>query len=311
MEPLRIVSYNVRYFSHALKGLSSTHRSMQGVADALCGLHPLADVICLQEVETVSLRSAMTVKKGHPEETQLERFMRLMEAQFAARGQVSPYRAFYFPAHQYKLSARANIYTTGLAVIVRDGVIVERHNADRPHDITHRGLEQVKRAKQTRICAHLRLGGEHGLHLFNTHLSLPSPFAREFWTTGDRMGHGPNQLLEVEKLLAFVKEQSRGEPFVIMGDFNSNPGSPVYRFVTEGAGLVDAQAKLQKASISELRAWPTAGFMQLRMHLDHLFSSPGVHWLDVQESHPFGDKKGRFHGLSDHVPWVARLALRA
>jgi endonuclease/exonuclease/phosphatase family metal-dependent hydrolase len=227
---------------------------------------------------------------------------------FEDKGKKSPYTSIYFPAHTYRVAQGANLYTTGLAMLVHNDLVVQRHNAHSPHDITHRGADKARSAKQTRICAHLRIGGEEGIHLFNTHLSLPTPFAREFWTTGDRMGHGPNQLKEAQKLIQFIQKESGGERFVVMGDFNSNPGSPVYQMLTESAGLVDAQAKLQKASIADLRAWPTAGFMQIRMHLDHMFGGPGVQWLDLEESHPFGDKDGRFHGLSDHVPWVARLA---
>jgi len=306
-EPLRIVSYNVRYFAHAMKGLTSTVKSMRGIAEALCALDPLADVVCLQEVETDSLRASLAVKKAHPQETQLDRLMGVLTACFEARGLCCPYEAFYFRAHAYKVSASSNLYTTGLAILVRQGLLVERHNAAAPHEITHRFLERAGRAKQTRICAHLRLGGDHGLHIFNTHLSLPTPFSREFWTGSDRMGYGPNQLAEVQTLLGFIRRESQGERFVVVGDFNSSPGSPVYRFLGEEAGLCDLQANVQHKSAEELRAWPTAGFMNLRMHLDHIFASPGVLGVDLEESHPFGDRAGRFHGLSDHVPLVARV----
>jgi endonuclease/exonuclease/phosphatase family metal-dependent hydrolase len=262
----------------------------------------------LQEVETISIRSTLAVKPAHADETQLERFARYLDEAFDAIGHVNPYHHIYYPAHRYSLTKKSNIYTTGLAILVRDGLTIVDHNAHGPHDITHRGKGGLRGVKQTRICAHVRLQNGHPLHIFNTHLSLPTPFAREFWSGGDRMGHGPNQMQEAHKLLAFVREQSHGEPFIVLGDFNSNPGSPVYRFLTEEGGLVDAQAALQTADIETLRAWPTAGFMQLRMHLDHIFGSKGVRFLDVDESHPFGERDGRFHGLSDHVPWVARLA---
>ncbi len=311
MKPLRVVSYNVRYFAHSLKGLTSTPRSMHGIARALAALDPLADVICLQEVETISVRSTLAVRPAHAEETQLERFAAALEEAFVELGRANPYHAIYYPAHKYRLAGKANIYTTGLAMLVRDGLTVLQHNAHQPHDITHRANRRLGGAKQTRICAHLRLGGAHGLHVFNTHLSLPTPFAKEFWSGGDRMGHGPNQLHEARKLLEFVRAESDGEPFVVLGDFNSSPGSPVYRFLVEEGGLVDAQAALQRCDVATLREWPTAGFMRLRMHLDHVFGSPGVHFLDVSDSHPFGDRKGRFHGLSDHVPWVARLSTGA
>ena len=55
---MRLVSYNVRYFGHALKGLASTATSKQDIADAISNLTPMADVIALQEVETKSIRSS-------------------------------------------------------------------------------------------------------------------------------------------------------------------------------------------------------------------------------------------------------------
>jgi endonuclease/exonuclease/phosphatase family metal-dependent hydrolase len=305
-EPLRIVSYNVRYFAHALKGLTSTVRSMRGIAREVARLEPLADVVCLQEVETDSLRSSLAVKKAHPQETQLERLMGVLQQEFHAQGLVCPYEAIYFPAHAYRFTQKSALYTTGLAMLVRAGLDVEHHNAHAPHEITHRFVEGAGRAKQTRICAHLRLGGEHGLHVFNTHLSLPTPFSRGFWTEEERMGHGPNQLAEAQTLLKFVQRESRGEKFVIVGDFNSNPGSPVYRHLL-GQNLRDVQAHTEQMSLADLRDWPTAGFLNLRMHLDHMFVSPDVEAVDVVDSHRFGDRLGRFHGLSDHVPLVARL----
>jgi len=300
------VSYNVRYFAHALKGLTSTVRSMRGIAQALASLEPLADVVCLQEVETDSLRASLAVKKAHRQETQLERLMATLDAAFEAQGRACPYEAIYFRAHAYRVSASANLYTTGLAMLVRKGLVIERHNAHAPHHITHRYVERAGRAKQTRICAHLRLGGAHGLHIFNTHLSLPTPFARSFWNGPDRMGYGPNQLAEVQTLLRFIQREAQGQRFVVMGDFNASPGSPVYQCLVD-AGLRDLQACAQHKDCQALRAWPTAGFMRLRMHLDHAFAAPGVEVVDLEGSHPFGLRDGRFHGLSDHVPLVMRV----
>jgi hypothetical protein len=45
------------------------------------------------------------------------------------------------------------------------------------------------------------------------------------------------------------------------------------------------------------------------MHLDHLFSSPGVRWLDLDGTLPFGDARSPFHGKSDHVPLIARFTV--
>src|SRR5271165_1924890 len=113
--PLRIVSYNVRYFAHALKGLATTQRSMDGIAHQLAQLQPLADVVCLQEVETRSLRSTLAFRKTGS--TQLQAFMEALEGDFAQGRKALPYEAYYFPAHTYRLR-RTTLYTTGLAVLV-------------------------------------------------------------------------------------------------------------------------------------------------------------------------------------------------
>ena len=120
------------------------------------------------------------------------------------------------------------------------------------------------------------------------------------------MGHGKNQLEEAKNLAKFVEKERKNDQFVILGDFNSLPGSPVYRYLVEQMGYRDPFAALHKMSEEELRAWPTAGFMQLRMHLDHVFSGPGLDWLDFDGTHAFADRSSPFHGLSDHSPLIGR-----
>lgn len=310
--PLRIVSYNVRYFGHALRGLASTVGPKRRVSSALASLEPLPDVVCLQEVETTSFRSSVALRRKNPGETQLQAFMGRMEEIFAAQAREMPYEAYYFPAHHYKLGD-FSLYTTGLAILVnRRTLRVDRHNVDAPAQITHHHVQRLKERKQSRICAHMRLlCVEDGrpFHVFNTHLSLPTPFAREYWSTKDKMGCGVNQLHEARKLMALVQELTGGEPFVMCGDFNSPPASPVFRYLCEEAHLTCAQAAVGQIDPTASRGFPTAGFMHLRMHLDHLFSNGGVTWLDMEETRPFGDLSSRFHGLSDHMPLIARFAL--
>jgi endonuclease/exonuclease/phosphatase family metal-dependent hydrolase len=309
---LRIVSYNVRYFGHALRGLASTLGPKRRVAAALAALEPLPDLICLQEVETQSFRSSIAHRRTHPGETQLEAFMGRMEETFAHLGRPMPYEAFYFRAHHYRLG-EFSLYTTGLAIIVNTWRLqVDTHNVDAPHPITHHHVRMLRERKQSRICAHMRLvDREDGrpLHLFNTHLSLPTPFARAFWATRDKMGNGLNQLHEARALAQVVRDKSLGEPFIVCGDFNSPPASPVYRYFTQEARFTCAQAAVGQIDDSTSRGFPTAGFMHLRMHLDHIFSSPGVRWLDTADTCPFGDAQSRFHGLSDHMPLIARFEL--
>jgi endonuclease/exonuclease/phosphatase family metal-dependent hydrolase len=186
---------------------------------------------------------------------------------------------------------------------------VDGHNVDAPHRITHHHIERLKDRKQTRICAHMKVRTPGGgrLHVFNTHLSLPTPFARAFWAERMRMGWGPNQLHEARTLAAFVHRHAGREPFVVCGDFNSAPGSPVWRFLTDEAGFFCAERHCGLLRDGDPRAFPTAGFMRLRMHLDHVFYGNGVDWVDLEGTAPFGDRTAPFAGLSDHVPLIGRF----
>jgi endonuclease/exonuclease/phosphatase family metal-dependent hydrolase len=308
--PLRIVSYNVRYFGHALRGLASTRGSKRGIAQALAALDPVADIVCLQEVETISLRSRLAFRKSHAQETQLEAFMGELEQAFEKRPPPFPYEAFYFRAHENRLAGRP-LQSMGLAILVhRYRIKIDRHNSESPHNITWHHVLRWKDRKQARICAHMRLLGLGGkpFHIFNTHLSLPTPFAKTFWTTREKMGFGVNQLHEAKTLLAFIQRHAAGEPFIVCGDFNSPPGSPVYRYLTEDAGLCGVQKTLGQIN-AEPHAFPTAGFMNLRMHLDHLFSGGPLRWLDLADTVRFGDKASPFFGKSDHVPLIGRFEL--
>ena len=309
--PLRVVSYNVRYFGHGLRGLASTRAAQRRIAARLAVLEPLADLVCLQEIETISIRSRVAFR-GRRGETQLEAFMHEVQAAFEGDARESPYESYYFRAHVNQLRG-VPIYTTGLAILVNQRRLrVDRHNVESPEHITHHHVERWRDRKQTRICAHMRTSTPAGmpLHLFNTHLSLPTPFAREFWAERQRMGWGPNQLHEARALAAFVRRHAGDEPFVVCGDFNSAPGSPAFQFLTGEAGFTCAEDTCGLCADGDPRAFPTAGFMRLRMHLDHVFYGNGVSWLDLEGSAPFGDRRSAFAGLSDHVPLIGRFRLR-
>jgi endonuclease/exonuclease/phosphatase family metal-dependent hydrolase len=310
--PLRIVSYNVRYFGHALRGLASTRKSKEGISRCLFALEPLPDIICLQEVETISLRSNLMYKRGRPDQTQLESFMGTFEQVFAKSGRPFPYEAFYFRAHDYRLTQSTSIYTTGLAVLINESTLfVDGHNAAAPHPITHHHVVRFKDRKQSRICAHMRLRDLDGrpLHVFNTHLSLPTPFTRAFWSEKEKMGFGHNQVIEARSVADYVRAHAKDEPFIICGDFNSPPNSPVFRSFTEESCFHCAQAVVGQIDPTEPRGFPTAGFFNLRMHLDHLFSGGGVQWTDLAGTAAFGDRSSSFFGLSDHMPLIGRFHL--
>jgi endonuclease/exonuclease/phosphatase family metal-dependent hydrolase len=311
MPILRLMTYNVRYFAHTTRGVASTKRPFTGIAGAIAALDPVPDLICLQEVETRSFRSTVARRRTNGE-TQLTQLLQHLHQALLAAGKEDAYEAYYFPAHAYRLVGRANFYTTGLAILAHRDFHVSHHNADRPADITHRRLHVVRRLKQTRICGHVRFvhHSGHAIDIFNTHLSLPSVFAREFWRSGERMGHGQNQLGEAQRLAEFVAQERASDRFVVLGDFNTRPGSPVYEYLTRECGLRDALAAATGWGLEELQGWPTAGFMRLRFHLDHVFAGPGLHWIDFEGSHPFGQRDGAFHGLSDHVPLIGRCRVK-
>jgi endonuclease/exonuclease/phosphatase family metal-dependent hydrolase len=308
VSPLRVLSYNVRYFGHTTRGIASTRNAMKRIACAIAALDPLPDIVCLQEVETSSIRSTLAHRRADPEETQLTRLMLMLGEALAEEGKREGYDAYYFPAHAYRLGPKTQIYTTGLAILTHRDFDVHHHNSHTPADITFRHIHAVRRLKQTRICAHIRFKDRHGhaVDVFNTHLSLPTTLSRNFWTRPERMGYGPNQMEEAKNLIRFVEAERRSDRFLIAGDFNSLPGSPVYHYLVNQQGYRDAFAQLYKMSDDELRKWPTAGFMRLRMHLDHIFTGPALRWIDFDETHAFGDRSASFYGLSDHVPLIGR-----
>lgn len=309
------MTYNVRYFGHGTRGVVSTRGGIRQIAQTVASMSPLVDVVCLQEVEQDSLRSSLVTWRPQRSRrpTQLDELMRWLDRALERRGIIDRYQATYFPAHSYRITKHTNLYTTGLAILVRARHEVIDHNRGREADITHR--RGAKALKQTRICAHVTVKAATGgaLDVFNTHMSLPGPFYPEFWQGGDRFGHGPNQLMEARRLLETIRQRRRAEHMVLMGDFNSLPGSPVDRVLQEEGGLVDALATGKGLGSRELRSWFTAGFMQKRMNIDRIYASPGLKWLDFEGSRPFDEHPRAvapsFGGLSDHVPIVGTASL--
>ena len=316
MSQLRVISYNVRYFGHATRGLATQERTIRGVARTLARLSGgCPDIVAFQEIDTFSLRADLGRGRAHKDgRPQLERFLDLLHQELEAAEQPHKYRAFYYPAHTYRLNRSTNLYTTGLAILARESILALDDNTADPFDITHRRVQRLARWKQTRICGHARFVHKNGksLDVFNTHLSLPSFLAPDFWRSRRRLGYGENQLQEAKRLMSFVREARDPDgSALIMGDFNSLPDSPVYRYLTEDEGLHDALRRLHRFDPPHSRDYPTAGIMSLRMPIDYMFSLGPIEWLDFDETHTFGLQGGRFHGLSDHVPLVARCRIPA
>src|SRR5437879_11430477 len=179
VEPLRILSYNVRYFGHALRGLASTRMGKRSIARGLASLTPLPHIVCLQEVETSSLRSTLAFRPTNPEETQLESFMAELERAFEELDRPFPYEAFYFRAHANRIGTRA-ISTMGLAVVVDTTRLrVEHHNALEPHPITHHHVRRFRDRKPARLCGPLGADARRGpaARAFDPHVRPTHPRA--------------------------------------------------------------------------------------------------------------------------------------
>lgn len=300
--PITVMTWNVRYFGHGLRGLLATERGIRRAAHTLATLIELPDLVALQEVETKSLRAGM---RPVP---QIDRFRDLLNSYLASTGRDAQYEALYYPAHTYGVKDGPALYTTGLAILVGPRLQIEAHNASDPHEITHHKVSALRRIKQKRIVAHARVRPKEGgptLDLFNTHMSLPAFFEVGPHRISRAMGQGSNQLAEVETLIDYV-QQHAGEAAVIVGDFNTLPGSPAYRRIVQ-AGFQDAFAVANALEEHELHRHATAGFATERMHIDHVFATPGLAW-DSVDGFPFGQKHD-FHGLSDHTPKIGRLLL--
>jgi len=303
----------VRYFGHGLRGVRATDAWMERIVAAIAGRDPLPDVLALQEVEDRSLRAGL---QGH----QLDRFVDKLSRATGRR-----WRGHHWSAHRYE--AGVPVYGQGQALVLGEGV--ELVGAER-HDITHVRLPLFAPLKQRRIAvhAHLRVHGRP-LDLVQAHLSLPAFFERGDPPPGTRrMGHGSNQLREMERLLSWMdgRLSERGlwvpdhelvvpdhelvgpdgeplddeaePPVVLVGDLNSQPGTAVTAMLEE-AGWVDAFRHGAGIELAEQRALGTHAFFGTAMHIDHLYTRGGVGFAPT-ELHPLGE--GPFAGLSDHTP---------
>ncbi len=307
---MQLLSWNVRYFGHGLRGMRATDRWMERIVAAIAARDPLPDVLALQEVEDRSLRVGL---QGH----QLERFVAKLR-----RVTGRHWSGHHWSAHRYE--AALPVYGQGQALVLGEGV--ELRDAER-FDITHVRLPAFKRLKQRRIAVHARLAFQgRPIDLVQVHLSLPAFFERGDPPPGTRrMGFGSNQLREIERTLDWVGGRlteaglwvpdhelvdADGHPLhepevpaVLLGDLNSQPGTAVTQRLEE-AGWLDAFRQGAGLGLDEQRAMGTHAFLGTPMHIDHLYTRGRVAFAP-REVHLLGE--GPFAGLSDHTPKEGRL----
>lgn len=313
-KPLVLMSWNVRYFSHHVRGVTSVERNLRRAAQAIAALDPQPDVLALQEIDNHSVRSNLTrLGRRSPDtglsDPQIVRFVRHLNLASAVRGG-HQWEVLFYRAHGH--DALMSLYSTGLAVLYRQGIELVDHNSTSPHEITYRRISALSRLKQKRICAHARLRDEKGcsFDLFNTHLSLPAFLQRADPQTRKRFGHADNQFEEISSVLDFVSRTGDPEASVLVGDFNALPGSRVYNHVvSNGIPLRDAFARHFELSAEDVAKIPSAGFMRMRFRLDHFFAGPRIAIGAFPHTFPFGTAHP-LRGLSDHVPIVGSFTVR-
>ena len=280
MAPLTLMTWNVRYFAHGTRGLVTTAAHLRRTAWALAAHDPLPDVLALQEVEHGSRRGG-----SRP---QLDAFVEALHAALDAQRRPTRFQGLYFPVHRYQLGD-TSLYTTGLAVLVRDGIAIGTTATD---DVTAYRLPWFARFKQRRMAVRVEVrppDWHQDLVVCNTHLSLPAFFEVGPTRVPERMGYGSNQLAEVDGVLRALDST---RPTVVAGDFNALPGSPAYARI-RAAGWSDGPVDHSR---------PTAGFLHHRMHIDHVFGSAAVRLSDVRVVTSLAP-------LSDHAPKLARVEL--
>jgi endonuclease/exonuclease/phosphatase family metal-dependent hydrolase len=182
------------------------------------------------------------------------------------------------------------------------------HNGNEPHPITHYRIPRLARVKQTRVCGWCRFRTQSGesFDIYNTHLSLPSFFARVKGPTGGRFGEAENQVQEVNNVMEFIQQRGNAERSILVGDFNSRPGSKVYNRVLRLPGFQDAHAQHLGLDAHQMARIHSAGFLAMRFRLDHVFSGAGIQFADFKNTHPYGPEHP-WGTLSDHSPIVGKF----
>ncbi len=231
---------------------------MVRIADAIASLDPLPDIVCLQEVETRSLRSTVAHRGKATQRRSSSGFMQVLAGALADAAQARRVRRVLLPGPQVQaLRAHALLH----------------HGArdPRPRRLRGRSPQRVDSARHhapalardpaLQADAHLRArplpapdaAGRSGPSTFSTRTSAFR--ARSRGSSGPSrggLGWGPNQVAEARNLARFVERERKDDRFVVVGDFNALPGSPVYRYLVEEHGWRDAFAERYRFNVDEL-----------------------------------------------------------
>lgn len=147
-------------------------------------------------------------------------------------------------------------------------------------------LTPAARRREGRGAICLRITPDEGraFYLINTHFGLGRAERRE-----------QASVLLGERWLGNIPE---GEPVILCGDFNSRPGSSVYRRLASRLDDVWSQA-------GEVRARPGFPSLMPVLRLDHIFQSEHFEVKDVEVL-----RSATASVASDHLPLCAELSFR-
>ena len=112
--------------------------------------------------------------------------------------------------------------------------------------------------------------------------------------------------------MRFVEQERASDRFVVVGDFNALPGSPVYQH------LVGTDARLDRRLRPALQARRSTscelahGGLHAHAHAPRpRLRRPGHRWLDFDDTHPFGDRTARSTGCRTTCRWWRGAGCRA
>ena len=219
-QALELLSYNVRYFGHGTRGLASTRAAMRRIADAIASLAPMPTIVCMQEVETRSIRSTVA-DRGTALASNASLSCSRPPSPTRAREDAYDTRTTSSPRLSSVGARPASLYTPGSRHPWRTRTFAVRPPQRERclHDITHRRLHPIRRGfKQTRICARAghrdrRAHGVEPIDVFSTHLGLPSALTcARSGPSRSGSGQSPNQLEEARNLVRFVEREHAKRP---------------------------------------------------------------------------------------------------
>lgn len=147
-----------------------------------------------------------------------------------------------------------------------------------------------------RICTTAKIQLENGtmIRVYNTHLDCYLSPARSYG---------------LKRIIAYIEAQQAKDPLpaILMGDFNTNPNSPLIKGLSSGKWSQQQWVAVQEQDPTLYTKATMSGFKgrERGYHLDYIFVSP--HY-EIQEATLLKThRKGRFP--SDHYPLLATLEL--